>query len=50
MKRELTGGRPKLVTYRKVVEQTLVDGDGSESGGCNLAQVTPSTEFQECAI
>ena len=37
-------------TYRKVVEQMLVDGDGSESGGCNLAQVTPSTELQECAI
>ena len=36
-------------TYRKVVEQMLVDGDGSESGGCNLAQVTPSTELQECA-
>ena len=32
------------------VEQMLVDGDGSESGGCNLAQVTPSTELQECAI
>ena len=29
-------------TYRKVVEQMLVDGDVSESGGCNLAQVTPS--------
>ena len=37
-------------TYRKVVEQMLVDGDGSESGGCNLAQVTPSTELQECVI
>ena len=36
--------------YRKVVEQMLVDGDGSESGGCNLAPVTPSTELQECAI
>ena len=36
-------------TYRKVVEQMLVDGDGAESGGCNLAQVTPSTELQECA-
>ena len=23
---------------------------GSESGGCNLAQVTPSTELKECAI
>ena len=33
-----------------MVEQTPVDGDGSESGGCNLAQVTPSTELQECAI
>ena len=37
-------------TYRKVVEQMLVDGDGYESGGCKLAQVTPSTELQECAI
>ena len=35
-------------TYRKVVEQMLVDGDDSESGGCNLAQVTPSTELQVC--
>ena len=57
MKRELTGGLPKLSknelmewNYRKVVEQMLVYGDGSESGGCNLAQVTPSTELQECAI
>ena len=24
-------------------------GDGSESGGCNVAQVTPSTEIRECA-
>ena len=31
------------------VEQMLVDGDGSESGGCNVAQVTPSTEIRECA-
>ena len=38
------------MTYRKVVEQMLVDSDDSESGGCNLAQVTPSTELQECAI
>ena len=37
-------------TYKKVVEQMLVDGDGSDSGGCHLAQVTPSTESQECAI
>ena len=36
-------------TYSKVVEQMLVDGDGSESGGCNLAQVTPSTELQKFA-
>ena len=33
----------------KVVEQVLVDGDGSESGGCNVAQVTPSTEIRVCA-
>ena len=31
------------------VEQMLVDGDGSESGGCNVAQVTPFTEVRECA-
>ena len=36
-------------TSRKVVEQMLVDGDGYESGGCNMAQVTPSTELRECA-
>ena len=35
---------------RKVVEQMLVDGVGSENGGCNLAQFTPSTELQECTI
>ena len=36
-------------TYRKVVEQMLVDGDGSESGECNLAQVNLSTEItREC--
>ena len=32
-----------------MVEQVLVDGDGSECGGCNEAQVTPSTEIRECA-
>ena len=33
-------------TYRKVVEQMLVEGDGSESGGCNLAQVTPPLNYK----
>ena len=36
-------------TCRNDVEQVLVDGDGSASGGCNVAQVTPSTELRECA-
>ena len=34
----------------KWLDRCSVDGDGSGSGGCNLAQVTPSTELQECAI
>ena len=33
-----------------MVEQLLVNGDGSECGGCNVAQVTPSTEIRECAV
>ena len=32
-----------------MVEQLLVNGNGSECGGCNVAQVTPSTEIRECA-
>ena len=36
-------------TCRNVVEQVLVDGDGSVSVGCNVAQVTPSIELRECA-
>ena len=32
-----------------MVEHLLVDGDGSECGGCNVDQVTPSSEIRECA-
>ena len=35
-----------LQNYGRTV---LVDGDGSECGGCNVAQVTPSTKIRECA-
>ena len=33
-------------TCRIMVEQLLVDGDGSDCGGCIVAQVTPSTEIR----
>ena len=45
VKNELTGG--PAVTWSN--SKLLVDGDGSECGGCNVAQVTPSTEIRECA-
>ena len=38
MKNELMGGPDS-----NMVEQVLVDGDGSECGGCIVARVTPST-------
>ena len=45
VKNELMGGL--AVTWSNRCSWTVM---GSECGGCNLAQVTPSTELQECAI